>query len=97
MTQSRVAVSTRITSAPRWASWSVQNGPAHTHVKSATRMPASGAAPAIYPTSARASRPSSASTSAVCWPRHGAGVRSVHGVAPSHRNYIYFDKAWMEK
>ena len=21
----------------------------------------------------------------------------VHGVAPSHRNYIYFDKAWMEK
>src|SRR5947207_7946617 len=43
VTQSRVAVSTRITSAPRWASWSVQNGPAHTQVKSATRMPASGA------------------------------------------------------
>ena len=43
VTQSRVAVSMRITSAPRCASWSVQNGPAHTHVKSATRRPASGA------------------------------------------------------
>ena len=39
----RSRVSTRITSAPRWASCSVQNGPAHTQVKSATRMPASGA------------------------------------------------------
>src|SRR5207245_2771837 len=43
VTQIRVVVSTRITSAPRCASWSVQNGPAHTQVKSATRMPASGA------------------------------------------------------
>ncbi|MEO8693566.1 MAG: ABC transporter substrate-binding protein [Acidimicrobiales bacterium] len=26
-----------------------------------------------------------------------AFTAKVHGVAPSHRNYIYFDKAWMEK
>jgi hypothetical protein len=39
VTQMRVDVSTRITSAPRFASWSVQCGPAQTQVKSATRMP----------------------------------------------------------
>ena len=26
-----------------------------------------------------------------------AFTAKVHGVAPSHRNYIYFDKTWMEK
>src|SRR2546430_2081921 len=76
-----------MTSAPRCASWSVQKGPAHTQVKSATRTPASGARLAIYTSpsraSAAASRPISASTSAACWPRQGAGARSVHGVAES--------------
>ena len=77
----RVAHSTRITSAPRCASWSVQNGPAHTQVKSATRMPASGvpSSSALAPSS-RAT-PISASTSAVCSPSDGAGRRSAHGVA----------------
>ena len=42
VTHGRVRVSMRITSAPRWASWSVQYGPAQTQVKSATRMPSSG-------------------------------------------------------
>src|SRR5215204_1669073 len=39
---SRLVLSILITSAPRWASCSVQKGPAHTHVKSQTRMPSSG-------------------------------------------------------
>src|SRR5512146_1194667 len=42
VTQGRVRVSTRMTSAPRWASWSVQYGPAQTQVKSAILTPSSG-------------------------------------------------------
>src|SRR5258708_14114883 len=42
VTHGRVLVSIRITSAPRCANCSVQYGPAHTHVKSQTRIPESG-------------------------------------------------------
>jgi hypothetical protein len=42
VTSPRVEVSTRITSAPRWASCIAANGPAHTQVRSMTRTPARG-------------------------------------------------------
>src|SRR5271155_156630 len=42
VTHGRVLVSIRITSAPRCASCRVQYGPAHTQLKSATRIPSSG-------------------------------------------------------
>src|SRR5262249_55206335 len=42
VTQGRFALSSRMTSAPRCASWSVENGPAQAHEKSITLTPSRG-------------------------------------------------------
>src|SRR5262249_21414488 len=88
VTHGRVRVSMRVTSAPRCASCSVQYGPAHTQVKSATLMPESGGLAMLQITPLR---PSSSirvrdsfslppNTSALCCPSAGAGIRNCHGV-----------------
>src|SRR5580700_8125958 len=84
--QSRLVVSTLITSAPIWASCSVQYGPAHTHVKSTTRIPDSGCLPALgrkvadWPGLSRVAgdHASPRAISEECSPKRGAGRRMLH-------------------